>query len=171
MGKSIDPSNGPGAGRASKLGSRFHPAPQLIGSMSLQLAIPWRVALQQSPPPLHQPGLSLKHLGPNDNQNPANGELSKLKPSHSRGSPQPLSSAAPSQIPRISLIQFEKKNLPNSSGYFPEIATLFSGSNPQAKHRTARGNAPSWIVARSYRLPASGYKLPPARIFWERCTG
>jgi hypothetical protein len=24
-------------------------------SMSLQLVIPWRVALQQSPPPLHQP--------------------------------------------------------------------------------------------------------------------
>jgi hypothetical protein len=24
--------------------------------MSFQLAIPWRVALPQSPPPLHQPG-------------------------------------------------------------------------------------------------------------------
>jgi len=29
------------------------PAP--FDSMSLQLVIPWRVALQQSPPPLHQP--------------------------------------------------------------------------------------------------------------------
>ena len=29
------------------------PAP--LDSMSLQLVIPWRVALQQSPPPLHQP--------------------------------------------------------------------------------------------------------------------
>jgi hypothetical protein len=43
-----------------------------------------------------------------------------------QGSPQFLSSAVPSQIPRISLIQFEKKNLPNSSGYFFEIATLYS---------------------------------------------
>ena len=31
-----------------------------IVSMSLQLAIPWRVALQQSPPPLHQPMVILK---------------------------------------------------------------------------------------------------------------
>ena len=29
--------------------------PSLIVSMSLRLVIPWRVALQQSPPPLHQP--------------------------------------------------------------------------------------------------------------------
>jgi len=29
-------------------------APSLIGTMSFQLAIPWRVALPQSPPPLHQ---------------------------------------------------------------------------------------------------------------------
>ena len=28
-------------------------------SMSLQLVIPWRVALQQSPPPLRQPGTIL----------------------------------------------------------------------------------------------------------------
>jgi hypothetical protein len=30
--------------------------PALIGTMSFQLAIPWRVALPQSPPPLRQPG-------------------------------------------------------------------------------------------------------------------
>ena len=36
-------------------GSRPKPAPRLIVSMSLRLAIPWRVALQQSPPPLRQP--------------------------------------------------------------------------------------------------------------------
>src|SRR5882724_5167149 len=28
--------------------------------MSLQLVIPWRVALQQSPPPLHQPAATLQ---------------------------------------------------------------------------------------------------------------
>jgi hypothetical protein len=50
MGKSID-------GRWQKhwRRSRFSSAPNAIASMSLQLAIPWRVALQQSPPPLHQP--------------------------------------------------------------------------------------------------------------------
>ena len=31
--------------------------PSLIETMSFQLAIPWRVALPQSPPPLRQPGL------------------------------------------------------------------------------------------------------------------
>jgi hypothetical protein len=71
-----------------QLGSRLPPAPQPIRSMSLQLAIPWRVGLHQSPPPLHQPGLSLKELSPNDNRNPANGILSTYKLSHPRGSPQ-----------------------------------------------------------------------------------
>ena len=36
-------------------GSGPQTAPRTIVSMSLRLAIPWRVALQQSPPPLHQP--------------------------------------------------------------------------------------------------------------------
>ena len=35
-------------------------APPLIETMSLQLAIPWQVALQQGLPPLHQPALSLQ---------------------------------------------------------------------------------------------------------------
>ena len=40
--------------------SRGGPTPRLIVSMSFQPAIPWRVALQQSPPPLHQPRRSLQ---------------------------------------------------------------------------------------------------------------
>jgi len=32
--------------------------PRLIVWMSFRLVIPWRVALPQSPPPLHQPGPS-----------------------------------------------------------------------------------------------------------------
>ena len=35
-------------------GRRFPAAPVIIVSMSLQSAIPWRVALQQSPPPLRR---------------------------------------------------------------------------------------------------------------------
>ena len=34
--------------------------PARLDSMSLQLAIPWRVALQQSPPPLHQLAATLQ---------------------------------------------------------------------------------------------------------------
>src|SRR5688500_9961470 len=33
-----------------------------LDSMSLRLVIPWRVALQQSPPPLHQPAGTLQQL-------------------------------------------------------------------------------------------------------------
>ena len=41
------------------VGATLVGAPTLIVAMSLQLAIPWWVALQQSPPPLHQPGENL----------------------------------------------------------------------------------------------------------------
>src|SRR5215510_8328063 len=37
------------------------PTPQLIIPMSFQLVIPWRVALQHGPHPLHQPLPILKH--------------------------------------------------------------------------------------------------------------
>ena len=40
---------------ATGWGALFVATPALIGTMSFQLAIPWRVALPQSPPPLHQP--------------------------------------------------------------------------------------------------------------------
>ncbi len=36
-------------------GRGFHPAPFPSSAMSLGSPIPWRVALQQSPPPLHPP--------------------------------------------------------------------------------------------------------------------
>src|SRR5271163_2056115 len=83
MGKSID---------AKPTGSRFHPTPRLIPSMSLQLAIPRRGGLHQSPPPLHQPRTTLAEIGRNEHQNPANGKLSKCNLSQPRGSPQTLSS-------------------------------------------------------------------------------
>jgi len=58
--------------------------------MRFRLAITWRVGLHQSPPPLRQPRLSLNRLRSNDNRCSAIGKLSKLKLSHSRGSPQSL---------------------------------------------------------------------------------
>jgi hypothetical protein len=49
MGKSINPML-----KKAGSGSRAHPRRSSV-SMSLQPAIPWRVALQQCPPPLHRP--------------------------------------------------------------------------------------------------------------------
>jgi hypothetical protein len=50
MGKSIDPMLKQKAGS----GSRAHSRRSSV-SMSLQPVIPWQVALQQGPPPLHRP--------------------------------------------------------------------------------------------------------------------
>ena len=55
MGKSIDPMNGGRDLCRSGRSTTRHDRPSLIVSMSFQLAIPGWVALQQSPPPLHQP--------------------------------------------------------------------------------------------------------------------
>ena len=72
MGKSFDPMGWgcAGAGREAD-GS----TPRPIVSMSFQLAIPWRVALPQSPPPLHQPGAIMKQRAAAGQQKPANGQL------------------------------------------------------------------------------------------------
>ena len=40
---------------SQRKGRGFHPAPFPSSAMSLGSAIPWRVALQQSLPPLHRP--------------------------------------------------------------------------------------------------------------------
>ncbi len=52
-------SNRPMIGK-TKTGSDSTAAPRLIVRMSLRLAIPRRVALQQSSPPLHQSNIILK---------------------------------------------------------------------------------------------------------------
>jgi hypothetical protein len=69
MGKSIDPMLKEKAGS----GSRTHSRRSSV-SMSLQPVIPWRVALQQCPPPLHRPAsecdkvvLSVNRYGDNGN--------------------------------------------------------------------------------------------------------
>jgi len=59
MGKSINPMCGSlQTGGAAVLS----PASTPIVLMSLQSAIPWRIALQQGPPPLCQPGPSVGAL-------------------------------------------------------------------------------------------------------------
>ena len=82
MGKSIDPIRlVPEMRDAELLNSTLRP----IVSMSFQLAIPWRVALPQSPPPLHQPGAIMHERTAAGHQKPANGQLCLNYLSHPRG--------------------------------------------------------------------------------------
>ena len=75
-------------GTLQSAGSDPRLAPRPIVSMSLQLAIPRRVALQQSPPPLHQPSAILKEKRLFEKENPLNGKCANSRLSQQRGSPQ-----------------------------------------------------------------------------------
>src|SRR5256885_15834919 len=83
MGRSISPMR-----EAKVAGSGPTAAPRLIVPMSLRLAIPWRVAHQQSSPPLHKPGVILKQKEQLGKENPLNGKCASSKLSQPRGSPQ-----------------------------------------------------------------------------------
>ena len=56
-------------------------------SMSLRLVIPRRVALQQSPPPLHQPSVILKEKRKFEKEKPLNGKCANSNLSQRGGSP------------------------------------------------------------------------------------
>jgi hypothetical protein len=58
--------------------------------MSLQPVIPWRVALQQSPTPLHRPRPWLPTTRLSASQKTSNSSCAQLKLSQLRGSPQDL---------------------------------------------------------------------------------
>ena len=85
MGKSFDPIGVAGGMRDAKL---CNSTPDPIVSMSFQLVIPWRVALQQSPPPLHQPGTIMHERAAAGHQKPANGQQCLNYLSHPRGQAQ-----------------------------------------------------------------------------------
>src|SRR5215469_5254326 len=68
-------------------GSRPKPTPWTIVSMSLRLAIPWRVGLHQSPPPLHQPMTILERKKLFEQENPLSGKCANRRLSQPRGSP------------------------------------------------------------------------------------
>src|ERR1700724_51027 len=68
-------------------GSDPRAAPQLIVPMSLQLVNPWRVALQQSSPPLHQPSVILKEKRKFEKEKSLNCMRANSKLSQQRGSP------------------------------------------------------------------------------------
>ena len=82
MGKSFDPI---GLVEQMRDAKRCSSTPRPIVSMSFQLAIPWRVALPQSPPLLHQPGASMNERAAAGQQKPANGQLCLNYLSHPRG--------------------------------------------------------------------------------------
>ena len=79
MRKSIDPIGWFLVAGSSELHSA---TPGPIVSMSFRSAIPWQVALQQSPPPLHQPESSVALIGWIFQQFAANGNLSGWRLSH-----------------------------------------------------------------------------------------
>ena len=78
-------------------GSDPRAAPQLIVPMSLQLAIPRRVALQQSSRPLHQPRVILKEKRKFEKEKSLNCMCANSKLSQQRGSPQ---KTVPNFVPR-----------------------------------------------------------------------
>src|SRR5579863_6760500 len=83
MGRSISPME-----EETVAGSDPRAAPQLIVPMSLQLAIPRRVALQQSSPLLHQPSVILKEKRKFEKEKSLNCMCANSKLSQQRGSPQ-----------------------------------------------------------------------------------
>jgi hypothetical protein len=83
MGKSIDGIRN----QDRSVGSRIASTPRPILSMSLQPAIPWRVALQQSPTPLHRLSTMLKGKQRLEKTITLNGNCVFRRLSHSRGSP------------------------------------------------------------------------------------
>src|ERR1700687_5274573 len=103
MGRSISPMR-----ERTGAGSDPRVAPRLIVPMSLRLAIPRRVALQQSSPPLHQPGLILKEKRKSEKEKPLDCMCANSKLSQQRGSPQntvpdivPTLGRKPSQVGTI----------------------------------------------------------------------
>jgi hypothetical protein len=60
-------------------GSNPRAAPRLIVPMSLQLAVTWRVALQQSSPSLHQPSVILKEKRKFDKKKPLNCKCARMQ--------------------------------------------------------------------------------------------
>src|SRR5271170_7945828 len=69
-------------------GNRPKPVPPTIVLMSLRLVIPWRVALQQSPPPLHQPRTIMMEQKRFEQEKSLNGKVFIYRLSQPRGSPQ-----------------------------------------------------------------------------------
>src|ERR1700675_3756549 len=103
MGRSISP-----MWEEAVAGSDPRAAPRLIVPMSLQLVIPRRVALQQSPPPLHQPRAMLKEKRKLEKEKSLNCTCANSKLSQQRGSPQdPVPDSVPALAEHLQARQSE----------------------------------------------------------------
>src|SRR5580700_3022654 len=79
--------------------------------MSLQPAIPWRVGLHQSPPPLHRPGSECITVDLPVDSFAASGQQCLIRLSQPRGPPQGLEglfNKAKSKLSNASIIGFEE---------------------------------------------------------------
>ncbi len=133
MGKSFDPM-GWGCAGAGREAHGCTPRP--IVSTSFQLAIPWRVALPQSPPPLHQPGTIMHERAAAGHQKPANGQQCLNYLSHPRGQVHisrrdgertntikayTQADALPQEVTKVLLAQLEEAGFAMPAGYHMEI--------------------------------------------------
>ena len=148
MGKSFDPIGLAGGMRDAEL---LNSTPRPIVSMSFQLAIPWRVALPQSPPPLHQPGTIMQQRAAAGHQKPANGQQCLNYLSHPRGQAQTASGSV-GYVPATSKggASVGRANLPRATSTSPShilcadssvgsvVRPLKDKSHPRWKPRATR---------------------------------
>src|SRR6266851_3891446 len=144
MGRSISPMC-----ETTVTGGSPRAAPRLIVPMSLRLAIPRRVALQQSSPPLHQPTVILKQKERLEKENPLNGKCASFRLSQLRGSPQ-----KPVLLDRADCALAALENGPTSITTF--MREIRASSSCQRSSRTRRSVPDVRGEVRVARHPASG---------------
>jgi hypothetical protein len=114
MGKSIDPMFQEKAGSGSRAHSRRSSA-----SMSLQPVIPWRVALQQGPPPLHRPASECDKVVLPVNRYRDNGNIAD--PVNFNRLPDPLAAQTEKQNFHLKI----RENCPNNRDHRIMAAAVF----------------------------------------------
>src|ERR1700692_1485619 len=139
MGRSIDPMS-----EKTKTGSGPAAAPRLIVPMSLQPAIPRRVALQQSSPPLHRLGVTLNEKAQFEKQKPWNGKCASSKLSQLRGSVHTLG-CVNSAIAENIRLRVSSKNRTAKSGCATEIRCELT---PEMGRAAGGGAGRSWGVGK-----------------------
>jgi hypothetical protein len=106
--------------------------PALIGLDEFQLAIPWRDALQQDPPPLHQPGAACSTLVSPVEFFSVNGKLSLNCLSHPRG-----------QAQVVAKVEYHAGELFPRLGFI--VTNLETPSRAVVRFYNKRGTAEQWI--------------------------
>src|SRR5258708_31012143 len=147
MGRSIGPMS-----EKTKTGSGPAPAPRLNVPMSLQPAIPRRVALQQSSPPLYQLGAILNKKAQFEKQKPWNGKCASSKLSQLRGSPHKSACATACTVFAIAPepVAYPRPKKPHSQPLAGArdkewlCNSTFSAASEAHNARNAHANCESW---------------------------